>query len=375
MKRALISDQIFTGEKLLEDHAIVLNGSMIESIVSRSELSSEIDCELVDALIIPGFIDLQVNGGGGVMFNSSPTVEGIRTIGEAHRQFGTTSFMPTLITASFEVMREAVAAVAEAIEKGVPGVLGIHLEGPFLNAERKGAHDEEKFCVIEEDGLEILTSLAAGKTLVTIAPELTSADVIRRITSQGVVVSAGHSGADYHQAREALKSGVTGFTHLYNGMTPLQSRDPGMVGAALEDEESWFGIIADGFHMHPAAFKVAVSAKQRSGAILVTDAMATVGAKDTSFELDDETIFAIDGRCVNAAGSLAGSDLDMITAVNNAAKFARIDWLEAVRMASIYPAKALGMDDCLGYIKPGYQANFVAVDKQRKVINTWVDGA
>ncbi len=376
MTRAIINARVFDGDSLLNDHAVVINENRVTEVLPQAQLPQgiEISADLKGDYLVPGFIDVQVNGGGGVLFNSAPTVDAIRAIGEAHRQYGTTGFLPTLITDSFDVMRKAVSAVTEAIDAGVPGVLGLHLEGPFLNAEKKGTHNESKFCVLDDQGFEIITSLKRGKTLITVAPELTTADMIQRIAAKGVIVCAGHSAANYEQTKEALNAGIAGFTHLYNAMTPLQSREPGMVGAALEDTRSWFGIIADGHHMHPAAFQVAVAAKSRGGAVLVTDAMPTVGAQDKSFVLNGETIHAVDGRCYNAAGSLAGSDLDMATAVRNAARFARIDWLEAVRMASLYPARALGMDDQLGYIKPGYTASFVALNEQHEVVQTWIDG-
>lgn len=376
MIKSIINGHVFNGETLLKDHAVIIDGNKVLQVLPQEQLPEniEVDFDLAGHYLVPGFIDLQVNGGGGVMFNNMPTVEGLQTIANAHRQYGTTGFFPTLITDSYDVMRQAITAVTQAIEEGVPGILGVHLEGPFLNPERKGAHDEEKFCLIDEQGFEIITSLKVGKTLITIAPELTTTTMIKRIGDKGVVISAGHTGADYDQTCEALDAGLTGFTHLYNAMTPLQSRAPGMVGAALNDEHSWFGIIADGFHMHPAAFRVAVAAKQTGGAILVTDAMSTVGATEKSFVLDGETIYAIDGRCTNAAGSLAGSDLDMNAAIKNAMKFARVDWMEAVRMASLYPAKAMGLDNQFGYIKPGYQASLVSLDHQQNVISTWIDG-
>lgn len=376
MIQSIINGHVFNGESLLKDHAVVIEGDKVLNVLPQRQLTGDIQVgfDLNGQTLAPGFIDLQVNGGGGLMFNNTLTVEGLRTLANAHRQYGTTALLPTLITDSYAVMRQAIAAVKQAIEEGVPGIIGIHLEGPFLNPEKKGAHAVEKFCVIDEQGFEVISSLTVGKTLVTIAPELTTSDMIKRIRNQGIVICAGHTGADYNQTCEGLAAGVTGFTHLYNAMTPLLSREPGMVGAALNDENSWFGIIADGFHMHPAAFRVAVAAKQSGGAVLVTDAMATVGSEDKSFVLDGETIYAVEGRCTNAAGSLAGSDLDMNSAIKNAMKFARIDWMEAVRMATVYPAKALGVDRQLGYIKSGYQANFVSLDSQINVTATWIDG-
>jgi N-acetylglucosamine-6-phosphate deacetylase len=360
----------------LREHSVLIEDKRIVAVVEQQQLPSDITeiYDLNGGMLLPGFIDLQVNGGGGVLFNAAPTVESLRSIGAAHRQFGTTGFLPTLITDSFAVMRQAVAAVEQAIREGVPGVLGIHLEGPFLNPQRRGAHDAGKFCLLNQEGFEIVTSLAAGKTLVTLAPELTSAAMISRLVEHGVIVCAGHSAATYEQARDAIAAGVSGFTHLYNAMTPLQSREPGMVGAALADTHTWFGIIADGHHSHPAAFRIAVAAKQAGGAVLVTDAMPTVGSQGAAFELNGETLVARDGRIVNAAGKLAGSDLDMLSAVNNAAAFARLDWFEAVRMATAYPSRALGLDGELGAIKAGYRASLVALDGERRIRASWIDG-
>jgi N-acetylglucosamine-6-phosphate deacetylase len=376
MIQAIVNGQVFDGESLRQGLAVILRGTRIFGIVDAKHLPPEVSevYDLHGGTLVPGFIDLQVNGGGGVLFTTAPTVESLSAIGAAHRRCGTTGFLPTVITTSFSVMRQAVAAVKQAITDGVPGVLGIHLEGPFLNSERSGIHDANKFCPLDQEGFEILTSLNVGATLVTLAPELTSPAMIRRLVQAGVVVCAGHSAANYAQTREALTAGVAGFTHLYNAMTPLQSREPGMVGAALEDEDSWFGIIADGFHMHPAAFRIAVAAKKKGGAVLVTDAMPTVGSPDRSFVLDGASIVSREGRVTSADGTLAGSDLDMLSAVNNAAEFARIDWFEAVRMATLYPARALGLQGELGAVRPGYRANLLALDSQRHVVASWIDG-
>ena len=376
MSRAITHARVFDGERLLADHAVILDQDRIAEVLPSAALPADIpiEADLNGAYLTPGFIDLQVNGGGGVLFNGTPTAEAIRAIGAAHRRYGTTGFLPTLISDDYAVMRRAVAAVDEALARGAPGVLGIHLEGPFLNVLKKGTHDAGKIRALDEEGLAILRSLKRGKTLVTLAPERTTAAMIRRLLEAGVIVWAGHSAADYRETRAALAAGVSGFTHLFNAMTPLQSRAPGMVGAALADTDSRFGIIADGHHMHPACLQIAVAAKRRGGAVLVTDAMPTVGAKDKSFVLNNETIHAVDGRLLNAAGSLAGSDLDMAGAVRNAARFARIDWLEAVRMASLYPARALGLADRLGYIKPGYRASLAALNERREVVQTWIDG-
>ena len=377
MLQAIVNGCIFDGESVHEHKAVLIEGEHIVAVVDPEQVPADIGAsyDLEGGTLIPGFIDLQVNGGGGVLFTAAPTVDSLRTIGAAHRQYGTTGFLPTLITTRFDVMREAVSAVAEAIAIGTPGVLGLHLEGPFLSPERKGVHDAGKFCQLDQTGFDILTSLQVGSTVVTLAPELTSPQMISRLVEEGVIVCGGHSGATYAQTRDALAHGLSGFTHLYNAMTPLQSREPGMVGAALEDDDSWFGIIADGHHIHPAAFSVAVAAKKRGGALLVTDAMPTVGSPDTSFILDGKTIIASEGRVTNAEGTLAGSDLNMLSAVNNAAEFARLDWFEAVRMASLYPARALGLERELGAIRPGFQASLLALDSAHRIRASWINGA
>ncbi|WP_415357965.1 N-acetylglucosamine-6-phosphate deacetylase [Halioglobus sp. Uisw_031] len=377
MLQAIVNGCIFDGESVHEHKAVLIEGEHIVAVVDPEQVPADIGAsyDLEGGTLIPGFIDLQVNGGGGVLFTAAPTVDSLRTIGAAHRQYGTTGFLPTLITTRFDVMREAVSAVAEAIAIGTPGVLGLHLEGPFLSPERKGVHDAGKFCQLDQTGFDILTSLQVGSTVVTLAPELTSPQMISRLVEEGVIVCGGHSGATYAQTRDALAQGLSGFTHLYNAMTPLQSREPGMVGAALADDDSWFGIIADGHHIHPAAFSVAVAAKKRGGALLVTDAMPTVGSPDTSFILDGNTIVASEGRVTNAEGTLAGSDLTMLSAVNNAAEFARLDWFEAVRMASLYPARALGLERELGAIRPGFRASLLALDSAHRIRASWVNGA
>ena len=367
---------IFNGTTAMRGKAALLSGDRVLDIVGESEIPGDVQerFDLQGGTLVPGFVDLQVNGGGGVLFNNDPSVETIRTIAAAHRRYGTTALLPTLITDDFPVMVQAIAAVRKAIDDGVPGVIGIHLEGPFLSPERAGAHDAAKFCHLDERGIELVCSLGRGKTLLTLAPELTTPATIQSLVRQGLIVASGHSAADYEQAVEALKAGVAGFTHLYNAMSPLQGRAPGMVGAALADEASWFGIIADGHHVHPAAFKAAVRAKRSGGALLVTDAMAPVGASDCTFALGEQMLRARDGRIVNEAGKLAGSALDMLSAVNNAAEFADIDWFEAQRMASLYPARALGLDTELGIIAAGSRASLVALDKQRCISACWIDG-
>ena len=238
MTLALVNGRILTDAGLVEDKVVLIEGDRIRDVVARdARWSADREHDLGGRLLTPGFIDTQVNGGGGVLFNDDPSVESIIEIGRAHRRFGTVGFLPTLISDDLHVVSDAIHAVQAAIERGVPGVLGIHIEGPYLNAERKGVHDASKLRWLDEDALGLLTSLKGGKTLVTLAPERTTPHLIQKLTKAGVIVSAGHTNATYEQVKEALAHGLSGFTHLFNAMSQLTSREPGVVGAALDDAE------------------------------------------------------------------------------------------------------------------------------------------
>ena len=367
---------VLTENGFRESQTVVVRDGLIHAVMDDGDFDRR-DVEVRDLdgqKLLPGFIDVQVNGGGGVLFNDAPSVESIRAIGAAHRVFGTTGFLPTLISDDLEVVATAIAATDEAIEAGVPGVLGIHLEGPFLNEKKKGAHDASKFRVLDRDAIELLSSLRNGITMVTLAPETTSPGMIAELVDAGVVVAAGHTNASYDETRAALDAGLIGFTHLFNAMSPLTGRAPGVVGAALDNELSWCGLIVDGHHVHPASLRVALASKPRGRCLLVTDAMPSVGAADKAFQLNGRAISVADGKCVTADGTLAGSDLDMAAAVKNAMRMLHLDTAEAVRMASKYPAEAIGLGAELGQIKAGYRANLVLTDQQMNVIDTWIDG-
>src|SRR6185437_13588207 len=313
---------------------------------------------------LPGFIDSQVNGGGGVLFNDSPNVETIRQIGHAHRHFGTTGFLPTLISADLEVVDRAIAAVRGALEARVPGVLGIHIEGPFLNVERKGVHDPAKLRELDTSAVGLLTSLRVGRTLVTLAPEMTKPEIIKKLAQSGVIVSAGHTNATYAEMTAALRNGLTGFTHLFNAMSQLTAREPGAVGSALESLDSWCGIIVDGQHTAPVVLRLALRCKPSRRFMLVTDAMPSVGTKARSFKLQGRNISVSGNVCIDEDGRLAGSNIDMASCVRNGISLLGISLPEAVRMASLYPAEFLGLSHELGRIEPGYRANLVVADVQ-----------
>ncbi|MGH8084832.1 MAG: N-acetylglucosamine-6-phosphate deacetylase [Lysobacter sp.] len=376
MTTVLTNGRVLLDDGLHDGLAVLLDGGDIIDVMRDDDprLRNADVQDLHGGTLLPGFIDAQVNGGGGALFNNTPDVEALRRLGAAHRRFGTTGFLPTLISDDLDVMRAAIDAVREAITQGVPGVLGIHLEGPYLAPARRGTHDAGKFRVPDAAEIELATSLGAGVTLLTLAPERVSTESIRALVARGAIVAAGHSAADYEQARAGLDAGVRGFTHLYNAMTPLQGREPGVVGAALEDRDSWCGIIVDGVHVHPASLRVALAAKRRGKVFLVTDAMPPVGANNPDYVLYGETITARDGVVRNAAGALAGSALDMATAVRNAVGMLGLPLEEAARMASLYPAQFLRIDDRRGRIAPGYHADLVLLDDDLDVATTWIAG-
>ncbi len=337
MRTALVNGRVLTDAGIEDGLTVVIDGERIVE-VTAARTDADRTHDLQGRILAPGFIDCQVNGGGGVLFNDDPTVDGVRRIAQAHRRFGTTGMLPTLISDDAAVMRKAVDAVAQAIAQRVPGILGIHLEGPFLSRPKKGIHDAAKFRAPDAADVALIADSNAGRTLLTIAPEEVSPDVVRELRRRGVIVAAGHTSATYEQTRAALDAGLRGFTHLYNAMSPLQSREPGAVGAALDDAESWCGIIVDGYHVHAAALRVALHAKPRGKVFLVTDAMPPVGSDDPTFRLNGETITCSEGKCTNEAGTLAGSALDMASAVRNTVAMLGVDLAEALRMASQYPA-------------------------------------
>jgi N-acetylglucosamine-6-phosphate deacetylase len=374
MRSILHPERVLTPCGFETDCAVLIEDGRIKGMLSAKEWEDEADCRHLEGDLLPGFIDLQVNGGGGVLFNDDPTRSGIETIARAHRQYGTTGFLPTLISDDLHVVARAIAAVDEAIDGGVPGVLGIHIEGPFLNPERKGIHDAGKFRTLNDAAIDLLSSLRRGRTLVTLAPERAPAGAVRALTDRGVIVAAGHTAASYEEVQTSFAEGLNGFTHLYNAMTQLGSRAPGAVGAAFDNEQSWSGIIVDGYHVHPAALRVALRVKAADHLVLVTDAMPTVGSNEKEFRLGGRRIVAEDGRCMAEDGTLAGSDLDMAQAVRNAVRLMRVDRATAVRMASAAPAAAINMAAERGAILPGMAADLVLMDGAGHVLETWIAG-
>jgi len=374
MALKLINGRVLTPTGLRDDVCVVIDGGVIVAVGAADQTPDGDLRDLSGHILAPGFIDTQVNGGGGVLFNDDPSVETIAAIGAAHRRFGTTGFLPTLISDDLDVIDRAIDAVEAAIAQETPGVLGIHIEGPFLNVRRKGIHDASKFRQLQDDQIDRLTRLKGGRTLITLAPEMTTPQMIRRLVSAGAVVSAGHTDADYATTKTALDAGMTGFTHLFNAMSQLGNRAPGVVGAALEDQEAWCGIIVDGHHVDPVTLKLALRCRPADRFMLVTDAMPSVGGGSDHFHLQGRRINVADGVCRDENGVLAGSDLDMATAVRNAVSLLGLDLASALRMASLAPASFLGLDDRQGVIASGKRADFVVLDPDLVTTSTWIAG-
>jgi N-acetylglucosamine-6-phosphate deacetylase len=376
MATALANGRILSDDGFVEDGTVLVEAGRIVAIVRRDDarLRGARVHDLAGALLLPGFIDVQVNGGGGVLFNEAPTVETLSKISAAHRRYGTTGFLPTVITDEPHVIARAFDAVREAMARKVPGIVGIHVEGPHINAERKGTHDAAKIRPLDAAAVRLLGSLGSGRTLVTLAPEKTAREDVRALAAAGILVSAGHTNATFEQMQAALDDGVSAVTHLFNAMSPLATRAPGVVGAALADARCWCGIIVDGRHVHPTVLALAMRAKPLDRFLLVTDAMSSVGTALTEFTLQGKKVFVRDGVCVDEAGVLSGSALDMASAIRNTVELVGLPLPAAVRMASLNPARFLGLDRERGRIAPGCRADFVVADERMNVREVWMDG-
>jgi N-acetylglucosamine-6-phosphate deacetylase len=372
--RALCHARVLVDGRFAEGVAVLVEGDRIAAVVPHADVPGDAErVDLAGTMLVPGFIDTQVNGGGDVLFNDAPTVETIRRIGAAHARFGTTGFLPTLISDDIAVVHEGMAAVDEAIAQGVPGVLGIHVEGPFINVARKGIHAADKIRPIDEADVAVLTSLKRGRTLVTLAPELTGEATIRRLVDAGVVVSAGHTAGSYAEIVAAVDAGLTGFTHLFNAMPPLGNREPGAVGAALTCEGVWCSLIVDGLHVSPVTLKLALRCKPHARFVLVSDAMPPTGGTVNSFVLNGRRIRAEEGRLIDDDGTLAGADLDMLSAVRNAHELLDVPVEAALAMASANSADFLSLG-ALGRIAPGHSASLLAITTEWQIRQSWIGG-
>ena len=376
MRHAFTNCQILSDGALRTGSALLVDNGIIGGLIAQNEIPAEsTTVDLNGARLVPGFIDLQVNGGNGVLFNDAPTVDTLCDIATIHYQYGTTSFLPTLISDDRATIRQGFEAVNEAIADKIPGIAGIHIEGPFLNVEKRGIHAENKIRRSDEEDIGTIQSIAGGSTLITIAPECVPADHIHALRQRGASICAGHTNATFEELTAAFELGVGGVTHLFNAMSPLVNRAPGAVGAALDHPDCWCCIIVDGRHVHPAALRIALRAKGgHRRFILVTDAMPTVGQIEKHFWLNDEEVQVVDGVCQNEYGTLAGSDLNMAQAIANAQSMLGVNFAEAIEMATAHPAQFLGISEQVGTLAVGKRANMVALGENGTVLSTWVDG-
>lgn len=377
-RQCLCGGGVLLDEGIVEGRAVLIEGARILDVVPAGRVPGDARATLPPgSLLAPGFIDVQVNGGGGVQFNDAPTAAAARAIAAAHRRYGTTSVLPTLITDVPGRMAEAAKAARDSARDPASGVLGVHFEGPFLSRERPGVHLPAHIRQMTPGDVAFLRATAAsmpeGRVVLTLAPEeVADADLVA-LASSGVILSAGHTAASAERAEQAVALGLRGFTHLFNAMPPLAGRAPGPVAAGLLADAAWCGVIADAVHVHPAALRLVLRAKPAGRVFLVTDAMAVTGTDARAFRLNGRLMRRREGRLVAADGTLAGADIDMAAAVRNAIDLLGIPPGEALRMASAYPADFLGVTD-RGRIRPGARADLVLLDAQRRPLGTWLAG-
>jgi N-acetylglucosamine-6-phosphate deacetylase len=372
----IAAERVFDGEVLYRNRFVVVRAGRIADVTSNPPPAAHLIRLPPGALLTPGFVDVQVNGGGGVLLNDDPSPAGIGRIAAAHRRLGgTTALLPTLISDTRPVIQAAIEGVAAAIAAGVPGILGIHLEGPFLSPQRPGIHDPARLAAFLPSDLELLTQLGdQGITLITLAPEVVPPGTVAALVARGALVSAGHTADDGAAIRAALEEGLTGVTHLFNAMSQLASREAGAVGIALTDDRAFTGIIADGHHVGDTALAVARRMKGAGRLMLVTDAMPPVGDPETlaTFTLFGRTIRRDGDRLTGSDGTLAGSALTMAGAVRHMTTRGGAPIEEALAMAALTPARFLGLDTQIGRLAPGYRADLVALDQELSVLGTCI---
>jgi N-acetylglucosamine-6-phosphate deacetylase len=372
---AVLAERVFDGDRWHENAAVMVRDGKIAAIAAWTQVPADWPQTKLppDVFLTAGFVDLQVNGGGGVLLNDHPTPQSMRAIARAHRRYGTTACLPTLITDTRERMREAIAAARTTA--GHDGVLGLHLEGPFISPQRPGIHRFDRITTPEPGDVDILRDLGgAGRSMVTLAPECVPAGFVRSLVEAGLRVSIGHSEASAGAILQAVADGATGVTHLYNAMPPMSAREPGVIGTALAESRLIAGLIVDGLHVDPVAVRAAFAAKGADGIALVTDAMPTVGSQADSFELMGRTVTLVRGRLTSIQGTLAGAHLDMASAVRNTVRLAHISIEDALRAASLTPACFLGVEYERGALLAGRRADMVALDRDLYVAGVWVGG-
>jgi N-acetylglucosamine-6-phosphate deacetylase len=374
MRKVFFGARLFDGARMIDDCALVVEDGAIVALTPFAQRPRDAEsCELGGGVLAPGLIDWQVNGGGGVLFNDTPTVAGIRAIVAAHRGDGTTSLLPTLITDAPQKLAAALAAAAEAV-KSASGALGIHVEGPFIDVRRKGAHPSQFIRAMTTQDADRLIVAKAGIMVVTLAPAAVSNDLIARLAAAGIIVSVGHAEATAEEAQAAFRAGASAVTHLYNAMSQLGHRQPGLVGAALADPGIICGFIADGHHVHETAARIAFSAKGADGLALISDAMPPAAGGPKMFYIEGRRVTQIGTKLTLDDGTLAGAAITLMDAVRYATLTLGVGLADALKMATLTPARLLRVDDRLGRLKPGFRADLVHIGDDLSVKGTWVGG-
>jgi N-acetylglucosamine-6-phosphate deacetylase len=372
--KVLYGARIFDGERMHDDRALVIEGASIQAftgLIDRPRGGEQVD--LGGGILSPGFVDWQINGGGGILFNANPTVEGIAAIAAAHRRAGVTAFLPTVVTDAPRVLAAALAAAREAHERA-PGALGIHVEGPFIDPKRKGVHPPEFIRPMKEEDANGLIAARAGVMVVTLAPASVSLELIARLAKAGIVVSLGHSDASAEDAQAVFGAGASAVTHLYNAMSQLSSRAPGVVGATLVDPGIICGLIADGQHAHALAYRAALAAKGPHGIALVSDAMPPAAGGPDVFELQGRRMTRVGNKLTAEDGTLAGAAITMRDAVDYLVNVLKVPLTDTLTMATLTPARLLRVDDRIGRLKPGHRADLVHLADDLQIAEVWTRG-
>ena len=374
MKQAITGSKLFNGIDFIEHKALLIDDQHIAGIVNEDAIPTDFLVKKLDGGILsPGFIDLQVNGGGGKLFNNSPDKESLNTIISAHQYFGTTSIMPTVISDSLNILQKCTDTISNEINNN-HSLLGIHIEGPFFNVKYRGVHQKQYINTINASYLNLFETLDKFPVMLTLAPECISIKQLKHLKSLGFKILAGHTDANYDQLEEAVKYGLDGFTHLFNAMGQISAREPGVVGSAFDFDETSASIIVDLHHVHPSLINLSFKQKPKGKLFFVSDSMATINHGEPSFELYDEVVSESNGRIINSEGKLAGSSITQIDAIKNAYQKCSIPLESAISMATLYPAEYLGVSDYIGQLKKGYRADLAHFDSNFHVQNVWLAG-
>jgi N-acetylglucosamine-6-phosphate deacetylase len=374
MKQAITGSKLFNGIDFIEHKALLIDDQHIAGIVNEDAIPTDFQVKKLEGGILsPGFIDLQVNGGGGKLFNNSPDKESLNTIISAHQYFGTTSIMPTVISDSLNILQKCTDTISNEINNN-HSLLGIHIEGPFFNVKYRGVHQKQYINTINASYLNLFETLDKFPVMLTLAPECISIKQLKHLNSLGFKILAGHTDANYDQLEEAVKYGLDGFTHLFNAMGQISAREPGVVGSAFDFDETSASIIVDLHHVHPSLINLSFKQKPKGKLFFVSDSMATINHGEPSFELYDEVVSESNGRIINSEGKLAGSSITQIDAIKNAYQKCSIPLESAISMATLYPAEYLGVSDYIGQLKKGYRADLAHFDSNFHVQNVWLAG-